>query len=90
MTNQQGQKSNPQYKIFLKSSKQWLPVEKTDLDNYYRDINAYRRRQQAHGRRICQCIMAGYSERESSRVMDMARNTFVYRRNKVLSQLAAT
>jgi len=39
--------------IYLKDLHQWVPVSKTDYDNYYRDINAYRRRQQEHGRCIC-------------------------------------
>ena len=42
-----------QYRIFLKSTQQWVPVSKTDFDNYYRDVNAYRRRQQEHGRCVC-------------------------------------
>lgn len=40
-------------KIYLKDLHQWVPVSKTDFDNYYRDINAYRRRQQEHGRCVC-------------------------------------
>lgn len=39
--------------IYLKDLHQWVPVSKTDYDNYYRDINAYRRRQQEHGRCVC-------------------------------------
>ena len=42
-----------QRKIYLKDLHQWVPVSKTDYDNYYRDINAYRRRQQEHGRCVC-------------------------------------
>lgn len=40
-------------KIYLKDLHQWVPVSKADFDNYYRDVNAYRRRQQEHGRCIC-------------------------------------
>ena len=40
-------------KIYLKALHQWVPVSKTDFDNYYRDVNAYRRRQQEHGRCVC-------------------------------------
>ena len=40
-------------KIYLKDLHQWVPVSKTDFDNYYRDVNAYRRRQQEHGRCVC-------------------------------------
>lgn len=39
--------------IYLKDLHQWVPVSKADYDNYYRDINAYRRRQQEHGRCVC-------------------------------------
>lgn len=158
---------NQQYTIYLKSSKQWIPVSKEEFDNYYRDINTYRRKQQEHGRcicpaskrylcdmdcyscpyqkggdqlsldytvndddgnekswldsleddtpspqsqieenemllalhqllseldpessQICQLIMNGCSERESSKAMNMPRNTFVYKRNKLLVKLA--
>jgi hypothetical protein len=40
-------------KIYIKDLHQWVPVSKTEFDNYYRDINTYRRRQQEHGRCIC-------------------------------------
>lgn len=40
-------------KIYLKDLHQWVPVSKTDYDDYYRDINTYRRRQQEHGRCVC-------------------------------------
>lgn len=40
-------------KIYLKDLHQWMAVSKTDYDNYYRDINAYRRKQQEHGRCVC-------------------------------------
>ena len=39
--------------IYLKDLHEWVPVSKADYDNYYRDINAYRRRQQEHGRCVC-------------------------------------
>lgn len=156
-----------QYKIFIKSTRQWVPVSKTDFDNYYRDINTYRRRQQEHGRcvcpaskrylcdmdcctcrfhkggdelsldytvtdedgnekswledlpddrpsaqsvmedrelldtllhkldeldpegrRICELVMEGRSERDCGKEMGMARNTFVYKRDKLFAALA--
>ena len=162
MTNQ-----DKQYKIYLKDLHQWVPVSKTDFDNYYRDINAYRRRQQEHGRcvcpaskrylcdmdcctcrfhkggdelsldytvtdedsnekswledlpddrpsaqfvmedrelldtllhkldeldpegrRICELVMEGRSERDCGKEMGMARNTFVYKRDKLFAALA--
>lgn len=39
------------------------------------------------GRRICELVMSGKSERDSAKEMDMARNTYVYKRNKVLGVL---
>jgi RNA polymerase sigma factor (sigma-70 family) len=39
--------------IYIKALHQWVSVSKTDYDNYYRDINAYRKRQQEHGRCVC-------------------------------------
>ena len=154
-------------KIYLKDLHQWVPVSKTDFDNYYRDINAYRRRQQEHGRcvcpaskrylcdmdcctcrfhkggdelsldytvtdedsnekswledlpddrpsaqfvmedrelldtllhkldeldpegrRICELVMEGRSERDCGKEMGMPRNTFVYKRDKLFAALA--
>lgn len=154
-------------KIYLKGLHQWVPVSKTDFDNYYRDVNAYRRRQQEHGRcvcpaskrylcdmdcytcrfhkggdelsldytvtdedgnekswlealpddrpsaqsvmedrelldtllhkldelepegrRICELVMEGRSERDCGKEMGMARNTFVYKRDKLFAALA--
>ena len=43
-----------QYRIYVKESKSWVDVSKEFYTNYYRNINAYRKRQQAHGR--CQCL----------------------------------
>jgi len=53
MSNHDNQNQTNQFKIYLKDLHQWVPVSKTDYDNYYRDINAYRRRQQEHGRCVC-------------------------------------
>ena len=53
MSNQDNQNQSNERKIYLKDLHQWVPVSKTDYDNYYRDINAYRRRQQEHGRCVC-------------------------------------
>lgn len=53
MSNQDNQNQPVERKIFLKDLHQWVPVSKADYDNYYRDINAYRRRKQEHGRCVC-------------------------------------
>ena len=44
---------NQQYRIYIKESKSWVDVNKEFYTNYYRGINAYRKRQQAHGRCVC-------------------------------------
>lgn len=53
MSNNANQNQSNELKIYLRDLHQWVPVSKTDYDNYYRDINAYRRRQQEHGRCVC-------------------------------------
>lgn len=53
MSNQETQVKSRIYKIYLKDLHQWVPVNKTEYDDYYRDINSYRRRQQEHGRCVC-------------------------------------
>ena len=167
MSNQANQNHPAELAIYLKDLHQWVPVSKTDYDNYYRDINAYRRRQQEHGRcvcpaskrylcdmdcytcrfskagdelsldytvtddagkkkswlddladdepnadsileesellealirkldelnpdgrRICEMIMQGRTERDSGKELGIARNTFVYKRDKLLAELA--
>ncbi len=42
-----------QYSIYVKESKSWVDVNKEFYTNYYRDINAYRKRQQEHSRCVC-------------------------------------
>ena len=39
--------------IFIKSTRQKVYVTKQQFDDYYRDINAYRRTQQNHGKCVC-------------------------------------
>lgn len=36
-------------KIYIKSINEWIETTKEEHDNYYKDINAYRRTQQNHG-----------------------------------------
>lgn len=51
MTNQ-----DKQYTIYLRSAepgKRRVPCTKQEFDDYYRDINAYRRTQMNHGRCVC-------------------------------------
>jgi len=42
-----------QYFIYIRSTKEKIPVSKQEFDDYYRDINAYRRTQMNHGRCVC-------------------------------------
>ena len=41
------------YTVYLRSAKMSVPCTKQQFDDYYRDINAYRRTQMNHGRCIC-------------------------------------
>lgn len=45
--------NDKQYRIYIRSTKQWVPCTKEQFDDYYRDINAYRRTQMNHGRCVC-------------------------------------
>lgn len=51
MANKDNQ--SKEYRIYIKESKSWVDVNKEFYTNYYRDINAYRKRQQEHGRCVC-------------------------------------
>lgn len=53
MTKQENQKLNHQPYIYVRSTNQQIPVTKQEFTDYYRPINAYRKRQQEHGRCIC-------------------------------------
>ena len=41
------------YTIYIRSTKESIPVSKEEFDDYYHDINIYRIRQQRHGRCVC-------------------------------------
>lgn len=41
------------YYIYLRSTRERIPCTKEEFDNYYRDINAFRQKQQYHGRCVC-------------------------------------
>ena len=51
MANKDNQ--SKEYRMYIKESKSWVDVNKEFYTNYYRDINAYRKRQQEHGRCVC-------------------------------------
>lgn len=42
-----------QHYIYLRSTRERIPCTKEEFDNYYRDINAFRQKQQYHGRCVC-------------------------------------
>lgn len=42
-----------QYYIFIRSTGKRIPVSKEEFDNYYREINAFRQRQQYHHKCVC-------------------------------------
>ena len=42
-----------QYYIFIRSTGERISVSKEEFDNYYREINAFRQRQQYHGKCVC-------------------------------------
>lgn len=46
-------KKDKQYTIYIRSTKESIPVNKEEFDAYYHDINIYRIRQQRHGRCVC-------------------------------------
>ena len=45
--------NDKQYYIYLRSTKERVPCTRAEFDNYYRDINAFRQRQQYHGKCVC-------------------------------------
>jgi len=45
--------NDKQYTIYIRSTNESIPVSKEEFDAYYKDINAYRIRQQRHGRCVC-------------------------------------
>lgn len=44
---------NKQYYIYLRSTRERIPCTKEEFDNYYRDINTYRKAQQRRGKCVC-------------------------------------
>lgn len=45
--------NDKQYYIYLRSTRERIPCTKEEFYNYYRDINAFRQRQQYHGKCVC-------------------------------------
>ncbi|MBO5953203.1 MAG: sigma-70 family RNA polymerase sigma factor [Oscillospiraceae bacterium] len=47
------QTNDNQKYIYIRSTRERIPVTEEEFDNYYRDINAFRKKQQRHGRCVC-------------------------------------
>ena len=47
------QTNDNQKYIYIRSLRERVPVTQEEFDNYYRDINAFRKKQQRHGRCVC-------------------------------------
>ncbi len=45
--------NDKQYYIYLRSTHERIPCTKQEFDNYYRDINTFRKTQQRHGKCVC-------------------------------------
>ena len=43
--------------IYIRAIKEWVPCTHIEFDEYYRDINAFRRKQMNHGRCVCPAKM---------------------------------
>lgn len=39
--------------IYIRSTRERIPVTQQEFNDYYRDINAFRKKQQRHGRCVC-------------------------------------
>ena len=70
-----------QYYIYIRSTKEKIPVSKEEFDAYYKDINSYRRTQMNHGKCVCpslkwltcdmDCATCPFSRAGDSRSLDM-------------------
>lgn len=47
------QKNDNQPYIYIRSTHERIPVTQQEFNDYYRDINAFRKKQQRHGRCVC-------------------------------------
>ena len=47
------QKNDNQPYIYIRSTRERIPVTQQEFNDYYRDINAFRKKQQRHGRCVC-------------------------------------
>lgn len=47
------QKNDNQHYIYLRSTRERIPCTEQEFRDYYRDIDAFRKKQQRHGRCVC-------------------------------------
>lgn len=47
------QKNDNQHYIYLRSTRERIPCTEQEFHDYYRDIDAFRKKQQRHGRCVC-------------------------------------
>lgn len=76
-------KNEKQYTIYIRSTNEQVPATKQEFDDYYRDINAFRRRQQRHKRCVCpqskwlscdmDCMTCPFWRKDSQISLDYAR-----------------
>ena len=68
------------YTIYIRSTKESIPVSKEEFDAYYHDIDIYRRKQQRHGKCVCpkskqlscdmDCLTCPFSRAGDTRSLD--------------------
>ena len=66
--------NDKEYRIYIRSTKQWVPCTKKRFDEYYRDINVYSRTQMKHGRCICppsKRLMCGFDRQLKQQMSDI-------------------
>ena len=47
------QNQDKQYTVYIRSTRESIPVSKEDFDAYYKDVDVFRRKQQRHGKCVC-------------------------------------
>lgn len=68
-----------QHYIYLRSTRERIPCTEQEFHDYYRDINAYRQKQQYHGKCVCperkrlDCDMDCATRKKTSRIYPEAK-----------------
>ena len=45
--------NDKQFYIYLRTTKEQVPVTEQEFNDYYRDINSFRKKQERHGKCVC-------------------------------------